>query len=344
MRILSKFSNYRIWDMTKTKRVLSGIQPSATPTLGNYLGALKFWVEDQDEADCYYLIVDLHAITVDQSPEVLKEHTLNLAALLLAIGIDTKRSTLFIQSQVPEHAQLGWLMESTVTFGELSRMTQFKEKGKGSNTTRASLFTYPALMAADILLYQTTHVPVGEDQKQHLELARDLALRFNNRYGDTFKVPEPEIPKVGARIMDLQDPLRKMSKSSKAASGNIYLTDTADSVSRKIKRAVTDAENKVYFDPGNPQKAGVNNLLTIFGALTGDDPRDIAERYSGYGALKDDLANALVDTLNPIRSRIVELRSDDTSLIALLREGSAKAQAIASKTLRNAKEAMGLIS
>lgn len=329
--------------MTETKRVLSGIAPSGSPTLGNYLGALKFWVEDQNGADCYYFIVDLHAITVDQSPSILKEQTLQLAASLLAIGLNPKVSTIFIQSQVPEHTQLGWLMESTATFGELSRMTQFKDKGKGSNVTRASLFTYPALMAADILLYQTTHVPVGDDQKQHLELARDLALRFNNRYGETFKVPKPEIPSIGARIMDLQDPRRKMSKSAETDAGNIYLTDEPDTIRKKIQRAVTDAENKVYYDPNSIEKAGVSNLLTIFGALIDKHPAEIAEGYSGYGALKSDLISVTVETLEPVRKRIAELRSDDAALIASLREGANKAQVVARDTLDKAKEAMGLI-
>ncbi len=330
--------------MTETKRVLSGIAPSGAPTLGNYLGALKFWVEDQSSADCFYCIVDLHAITVDQSPSVLKEQTLELAASLLAIGLDPKVSTIFIQSQVPEHTQLGWLMESTATFGELSRMTQFKDKGKGSNVTRASLFTYPALMAADILLYQTTHVPVGDDQKQHLELTRDLALRFNNKYGETFKVPHPEIPSVGARIMDLQDPKRKMSKSSETAAGNIYLTDEPDTIRKKIQRAVTDTENKVRFDPESTQKAGVSNLLTIFGALTNRHPVEIATNYSSYGTLKGDLIEATIETLEPIRKRIAELRCDDAALIGTLREGAHKAQLVARDTFDKAKEAMGLIA
>jgi tryptophanyl-tRNA synthetase len=329
--------------MKHERRVLSGIQPSGSATLGNYVGALKFWVEDQDTSDCLYCIVDLHALTVDQDPASLREQTLQLAALLLAVGIDPNRSTLFLQSQVPHHAELSWIMECVATYGELSRMTQFKDKGKGSSTVRASLFTYPALMAADILLYRATHVPVGDDQKQHLELTRNLATRFNNRYGETFVIPEPEIPKVGARVMDLQDPTRKMSKSSKSDAGNIYLTDTKDAVAKKVQRAVTDTENKVYFDPNNPGKAGVNNLLSIFSALKDEEPNEIAARYSGYGHLKSDLTEVINETLTPIRTKIEELRNDDRHLIELLHNGAEKAAVASRDTLRRAKSAMGLI-
>lgn len=327
----------------KHKTIFSGIQPSGNPTLGNYLGALRNWVSDQANAECLFSIVDLHAITVDQDPLRLRKGILDVAALLLAIGIDPEESILFAQSQVPQHTQLGWIMESTVTFGELSRMTQFKDKGRGSSTIRASLFTYPALMAADILLYQSTHVPVGDDQRQHLELTRDLAIRFNNRFGEIFLVPEPEISKFGGRIMDLQNPSQKMSKSSQHHGGNIYILEPPEELSKKIMRAVTDTEGKVYFDPENPAKAGVNNLLEIFSIISATSPEVLAEKYTGYGSLKKDLAEALIVHLTPIQNSYKEIRQDEQHLVDVLSTGAEKAQRLAEKTLHQAMDAVGFI-
>jgi tryptophanyl-tRNA synthetase len=322
-------------------RVFSGIKPTGPVQLGNLLGALRHWVADQDEAETIFCVVDLHALTVPQDPTELRNRTLELAQLLLAIGIDPNRSTLFVQSHAPEHAELSWLMECTASFGELRRMTQFKDKSDGSEFVSAGLFTYPALMAADILLYDTDRVPVGDDQKQHLELARDLALRFNNRYGSTFVVPEPAIAKVGARVMDLQNPTKKMSKSEDSPHGTILVLEDLDAVAKKIKRAVTDTETDVRFDPS--EKPGVSNLLSILSACTSIEPAVLADSYTRYGDLKAAVAEAVVETLRPIQQRYDELAADPSGTAAILAQGAEKARSIAGPVLKRARTNIGLL-
>jgi tryptophanyl-tRNA synthetase len=323
-------------------RVFSGIQPTGAVHLGNLLGALCAWVDDQHDADSFYCVVDLHALTVPQPPGELRARTLQLAQLLLAVGIDPDVATLLIQSHVHEHPELAWILECTASFGELRRMTQFKDKSDGAEFVSAGLFTYPALMAADILLYDTDRVPVGDDQRQHLELARDLAVRFNHRYGDTFVVPEATVPKVGARVMDLQHPDRKMSKSEDSPQGTVLVLDDLKTVEKKIKRAVTDTETEVRFDPAT--KPGVSNLLTILGAATRRDPAALAEQYDQYGPLKTDTAEAVVELLRPIQARYDELAADPGGTAALLAAGAEKARAVAAPTLARAKEALGLLA
>ncbi len=277
-------------------RVFSGIQPSGAVHIGNYLGALRNWESMQDDNEAIYCIVDLHALTLPKETGEIRQGSLDIARILLAIGIDPDRSTLFLQSQVPEHAELGWLMQTTVSYGELSRMTQFKDKSeRSSGFVSAALFTYPALQAADILLYDTDVVPVGDDQRQHLELTRDAAIRFNSRYGDTFVVPEHRIPVAGARIMDLQRPENKMSKSVDSPMGTVGLIDSPKEIEKKFKRAVTDNDAEVRYDPVT--KPGVSNLLEILAAATGGDPRVLAEGYTQYGPLKSDAAAALIELL-----------------------------------------------
>ncbi len=322
-------------------RVFSGIKPTGHVHLGNYLGALQHWVADQHEADSVYCVVDLHALTVDHDPSSVRDLTLELVRVLVAVGLDPAACTLFVQSRVAEHAQLCWLMECTATFGELRRMVQFKEKSKGQESVRAGLLTYPALMAADILLYDTDRVPVGDDQRQHLELARNLAIRFNHHYGDTLVVPEAAIPKVGARIMDLQDPTAKMGKSNDSPQGTVYLLDDPADVVRKIKRAVTDTEADVRFDPD--AKPGVSNLLAILGAVTGRTPDEAAKGYSQYGPLKADTAEAVVELLRPVRERYRALEADPARTEAVLRQGTDKARAVAAATLERAYRAVGLM-
>jgi len=323
-------------------RVLSGIQPTGSVQLGNLLGALRFWVAGQHTADSLYAVVDLHALTAQQDPAELRRRTMQMAQLLLAIGIDPEVSTLFIQSHVPEHTELAWMMECTASFGELSRMTQFKDKSDDASFVSAGLFTYPALMAADILLYDTDRVPVGDDQRQHLELTRDLALRFNHRYGATFVVPEAAIPPVGARVMDLQHPTKKMSKSADSPLGTIELLDDLAVVAKKVKKAVTDTENEVRFDPA--AKPGVSNLLSILAACSGENPSEIAERYSQYGPLKADAAEAVVELLRPIQARFGELSNDPGTTAQIFADGAAKAREVASATLDRAREALGLVA
>jgi tryptophanyl-tRNA synthetase len=323
-------------------RVFSGIKPTGPVQLGNLLGALRHWVADQDEADAIYCVVDLHALTVPQDPAELQGRTLELAQLLLAIGIDPDRSTLFVQSHVPEHTGLAWILECTAAMGELRRMTQFKDKSDGADFVSAGLFTYPALMAADILLYDTDRVPVGDDQRQHVELARDLAIRFNHRYGDTFVVPEASFPKVGARVMDLQHPTRKMSKSDDSPQGTILVLDDLDAVAKKIKRAVTDTDTDVRFDP--QAKPGVSNLLSILGACTGEDPAVVADRYARYGDLKAACADAVVETLRPIQARFAELSADPEGTAAILAKGASKARETAVPTLARARANLGLLA
>jgi tryptophanyl-tRNA synthetase len=320
-------------------RVFSGIQPTGDMHLGNYLGAVRNWVADQDDA--IYCVVDLHALTVPQDPVQLRAKTLEVAMLLIATGLDPDTCTLFVQSHVPQHPQLTWLLECTAAFGELGRMTQFKDKSDRHDFISAGLFTYPALMAADILLYDTRTVPVGDDQRQHLELARDVAVRFNSRYGDTFVVPEAVIPKVGARIKDLQDPTRKMSKSEDSAAGLILLLEDLTSVEKKIKRAVTDTDSEVRYDPAT--KPGVSNLLELFGAATGRSPQELAEQYTQYGPLKADTAEAVVELLRPIQSRFAELAGDPGGTAQVLAKGAAKAESTAADTLARAQHNIGLL-
>src|SRR4051812_10130797 len=320
-------------------RVFSGIQPTGDIHLGNYLGAVRNWVADQDDA--IYCVVDLHALTYPQDPEVLRSKTLQVAALLIAAGLDPDVCTLFVQSQVHEHAELTWLLECTVAYGELRRMTQFKDKSDRAEFVSAGLLTYPALMAADILLYDTETVPVGDDQRQHLELTRDVATRFNSRYGQTFVVPRAVIPKVGARIKDLQDPTRKMSKSEESPQGTILLLEDPKSVERKIKRAVTDTESEVRYDPA--EKPGVANLLELLGAATGGDPAVLAGRYTQYGPLKADTAAAVIARPEPIQPRYAELMADSAGTAAVLAKGAAKAQSAAADTLARAQRNIGLL-
>jgi len=322
-------------------RVFSGIKPTGPVQLGNLLGALRHWVADQAEADTIFCVVDLHALTVPQDPTELRTRTLELAQLLLAVGIDPARSTLFVQSHVREHAELSWLMECTASVGELRRMTQFKDKSDQAEFVSAGLFTYPALMAADILLYDTDRVPVGDDQRQHLELSRDLAIRFNSRYGDTFVVPEAAIAKIGARVMDLQHPTKKMSKSEDSPQGTILVLEDLDAVAKKIKRAVTDTDTDVRFDPA--EKPGVSNLLSILSSCTGAAPETLAESYTRYGDLKTAVAEAVVETLRPIQERFAELAADPTGTAAILASGAEKARAIAGPVLERARTNIGLL-
>jgi tryptophanyl-tRNA synthetase len=322
-------------------RVFSGIQPSGDLHLGNYLGALRRFVVDQDEHESFFCIVDLHALTVPTDRAELRSRTLATGALYLAAGLDPARSTLFVQGHVHEHSELAWLMACTASFGELRRMTQFKEKAEGQDFVSAGLFTYPTLMAADILLYDIDRVPVGDDQRQHLELTRDVAERFNARYGRTFVVPAADIPAAGARVMDLQTPTNKMSKSVESPQGTVLVLDEPKAIERKIKRAVTDTEAEVRYDPA--EKPGVSNLLSILAAATGRDPKDVAGDYSQYGPLKADTAAAVVELLAPLQARYAELSADPGHVAARLAEGADKAQAVASVTLARAREALGLL-
>ena len=322
-------------------RVFSGIQPSGELTLGTYLGALRRFVTDQHASDSLFCVVDLHAITVPQDPEVLRRRTTETLALYLACGLDPDACTLFVQSHVDEHTGLAWLLECTVSFGELSRMTQFKEKSDRQQFVSAGLFTYPALMAADILLYDTDRVPVGDDQRQHLELTRDVAERFNSRYGSTFVVPEPDIPKVAARVMDLQEPTRKMSKSIESPQGTVLMLDEPTAIEKKLKRAVTDTDAQVFYDPTT--KPGVSNLLGILAAATGEDPDRLAGRYEQYGPLKADAAEAVIALLEPVQARYRELIADPGEVAAIAAKGADKARAIAEVTLQRARDRLGLL-
>jgi tryptophanyl-tRNA synthetase len=322
-------------------RVFSGIQPSGDLHLGNYLGALRRFVAEQHEHESLFCIVDLHALTLPHDPEALPRKTLEAAAMYLAAGLDPGVCTLFVQSHVHQHAELAWLMECNVAYGELSRMTQFKDKSSRGEFVSAALFTYPALMAADILLYDTDRVPVGDDQRQHLELARDVAERFNARFGPTFVVPQAAIATVGARIMDLQNPTAKMSKSVSSPQGTVLMLDTPKDIEKKIKRAVTDTDGEVRFDI--EQKPGVSNLLSILSACTGEEPAALAERYSQYGPLKADAAAAVIEVLTPVQARYAELIADESGLRAVLAEGAAKASAIAGPTMTRARGAVGLL-
>ncbi|AXI08782.1 tryptophan--tRNA ligase [Oceanobacillus zhaokaii] len=321
--------------------IFSGIQPSGTLTLGNYLGALKQFVELQDDYECYFCIVDEHAITVPQERLKLRQNIRSLAALYLASGINPDKATLFIQSEVPAHTQLGWMLQSIGYVGELERMTQYKDKSQGKEAVSTALLTYPALMAADILLYQSNLVPVGDDQKQHMELTRDLAGRFNNRFNDIFTIPEIRIPKVGARIMSLQDPTKKMSKSDENEKSFISMLDDLKKIEKKIKSAVTDSEGIVKYDKEN--KPGVSNLLTIYSSCTGKSIESLEAKYEGkgYGDFKQGVADAVISVLKPIQDRYQELIDSDI-LDEILDNGAAKANMTANKTVAKAKKAMGL--
>ncbi|KPV45806.1 tryptophan--tRNA ligase [Alicyclobacillus ferrooxydans] len=324
-------------------RVFSGIQPSGTLTLGNYLGAMKNFVTLQDEADCIFCIVDLHAITVPQEPEKLRQNSINLAALYLASGIDPAKSTLFIQSHVPAHAELGWMLQCVAYYGELGRMTQFKDKSAKKEVVTAGLFTYPALMAADILLYQTSLVPVGEDQKQHLELTRDIAERFNSKFGDTFTIPEPFIPKVGGRIMSLEEPTKKMSKSDESAGAYISMLDEPSVIRKKISRAVTDSGREVRYDPA--EKAAISNLMTIYSLCSGKSIEEIQAEYDGqgYGPFKKDLAEVVVAALEPIQNRYRDLLQSG-EVVDILRQGAKRASEQCGDTLADVKSKFGFLS
>ena len=323
------------------KTIFSGIQPSGTLTLGNYIGALKQFVEVQNEYNCYFCIVDQHAITVPQDRLQLRKNIKSLAALYIAAGIDPEKATIFIQSEVPAHAQAGWMMQCISYIGELERMTQFKDKSAGKEAVSAGLLTYPPLMVADILLYNTDIVPVGDDQKQHLELTRDLAERFNKKYNDIFKIPEVRIPKVGARVMSLQDPTKKMSKSDANSKGFISLLDEPKVIEKKIKSAVTDSEGIVKFDVTN--KPGISNLLSMYSILGGLSIEEIEQKYEGkgYGDFKSDLADVVVNALKPLQDRYYEL-IDSAELDEILDQGAEKANRTANKMLRKMENAMGL--
>jgi tryptophanyl-tRNA synthetase len=326
--------------------VFSGMQPSSDSLhLGNYLGALVNWVALQDEADPIYCVVDLHAITVSQDPKALRESTRRTAAQYLAAGVDVERATLFVQSHVPAHTELAWVLSTITGFGEAGRMTQFKDKSarQGTEATTVGLFTYPVLMAADILLYGTQLVPVGDDQRQHLELTRDLAIRFNSRFGDTFVVPEALIPKESARIYDLQDPTAKMSKSAASEAGLVKLMDDPAVTAKKFRSAVTDTGREVRYDPA--KKPGISNLLDIFAAITGRTIPEIEVEYEGhgYGDFKKDVAEAVVDRLTPIRTRTLELLEDPAELDRLLAIGAERASERAAPMLRTAYERVGLV-
>lgn len=325
------------------KVIFSGIQPSGDLTIGNYLGALKNWVALQDEYDPYYCVVDLHALTVRQNPAELRARTLKNIAIYLASGLDPSKNTIFIQSHVPAHSEAAWLLNCFCYMGELSRMTQFKDKSqKAGESVGVGLFAYPVLMAADILLYNTDLVPVGSDQKQHIELARDLAIRFNNLYSPTFKVPEPYIGNVGARIMDLQEPEKKMSKSSENPNSYILIMDPPDVIRKKISRAVTDDIGIVRYSEDQP---GISNLISILSTITGEKPEQIEKKYEGvgYAQFKSDVADALVEELRPVQEKVKQLLEDKPYMESIYRAGAEKASYVANKTLRKMQKKLGLI-
>ena len=324
------------------KVIFSGMQPSGVITLGNYLGALKNWTNLQDEYNCLYCIVDMHAITVRQDPATLRKNARNLLMQYIAAGLDPEKNVIYYQSHVSAHAELAWILNCYTYMGELSRMTQFKEKSsKHGENINAGLFTYPALMAADILLFQTDLVPVGADQKQHLELARDIATRFNGLYGDTFKVPEPYIGKVGARVMSLQEPTSKMSKSDEDTNASIYLMDDPDAIMRKFKRAVTDSDACVRFD--QETKPGISNLMSIYGAITGQTMEQIQSEFEGkgYGDFKMRVGEAVVEELRPLQARFKELSSDKTYIDSIIKKNAETANYLATKTLRKVQKKVG---
>ena len=326
------------------KVILSGVQSTGNLTLGNYLGAISNWKKMQEDYECNYMIANLHTLTIRNNPETLRNNTLNLLALYLAAGIDPKKSNIFIQSQVPEPAELNWVLNCYTYVGELSRMTQFKDKSaKHADNINSGLFTYPVLMAADILLYQADLVPVGEDQRQHLEITRDIAERFNNLYGETFKMPEGYIPKIAARIMGLQDPTSKMSKSSSIPNDSIFLNDEPDVIMSKFKKAVTDSENIVRYDTEN--KPGISNLISIYGAISGKTNAEVEKEFEGkgYGDFKKTVAECVIEELRPLQTKYKELVSNPEYLKQIYVEGANKAKEKAEKTLRDVYSKIGLV-
>ena len=334
-------------EAVKKKVMLSGIQPSGDLTLGSYLGAIKNWKERAEEFDCYYFMADLHSITVRQVPADLRRRTMEQLAQYIACGLDPEKNTLFVQSHVPAHTQLGWVLDCFTMFGELSRMTQFKDKSqKNAENINAGLFTYPALMAADILLYQPDYVPVGGDQKQHVELCRDVAERFNGVYGDVFKIPEPYIPKVGARVMSLTTPTNKMSKSDHDQNGCVYLMEKPEDIARKFKKAVTDSDTERCVRYAPEEKPGVANLMSIYSACTGKSFEEIEREFDGlgYGAFKPAVGEAVIETLRPIREEAQRLMKDKAYLESVYREGAEKAERIANKTLRKVYKKVGFVA
>jgi tryptophanyl-tRNA synthetase len=324
-------------------RIFSGIQPTGAKQFGNYSGGFRQYAATQEEGEAFFCIVDLHSITVSHEPQELYDSTLDLAAMLFATGIEPDRSTVFVQSHVTAHPEAAWLLSSVVSFGQLGRMTQFKEKSERHDFVSAGLFTYPVLMAGDILLYQTDLVPIGDDQKQHLELARDIAERFNNRYGETFKLPEGRFAATGGRIMDLQEPERKMSTTAGTPQGTLLILDSPETIRKKLKSAVTDSGTDVRYEP--EQKPGISNLLEIMSVATGQPIPDLEARYDGggYGQFKTDVAEAVVELLDPIRTRYEELRADEPELRALLARGAGKARETAAPTLEQMYERMGFV-
>ncbi|MBQ3261698.1 MAG: tryptophan--tRNA ligase [Oscillospiraceae bacterium] len=334
-------------ETVKKKVMLSGIQPSGDLTLGSYLGAIKNWKERAEEFDCYYFMADLHSITVRQVPADLRRRTMEQLAQYIACGLDPEKNTLFVQSHVPAHTQLGWVLDCFTMFGELSRMTQFKDKSqKNAENINAGLFTYPALMAADILLYQPDYVPVGGDQKQHVELCRDVAERFNGVYGDVFKIPEPYIPKVGARIMSLTTPTSKMSKSDHDQNGCVYLMEKPEDIARKFKKAVTDSDTERCVRYAPEEKPGVANLMSIYSACTGKTFDEIEREFDGlgYGAFKPAVGEAVIETLRPIREEAQRLMKDKAYLESVYRDGAQKAERIANRTLRKVYKKVGFVA
>ncbi|MCG8540971.1 MAG: tryptophan--tRNA ligase [Clostridia bacterium] len=324
------------------KRVFSGVQPTSQVHIGNYIGAIKRFVEFQNDMDCFFCIVDLHSITLPQDPKKLYENSLQLAALYMAVGLDPSKVTLFLQSQVPTHSELAWLLQCNSYTGELNRMTQFKEKSQGKESITAGLYTYPVLMAADVLLYDTNYVPVGNDQKQHLELCRDIAIRFNKKYGETFVVPEPLIGKFGARIMSLDDASKKMSKSNEYEHSKINLLDTPSKIKKSIMKSVTDSESEIRFDVEN--KPGVSNLMVIYNTLSGMSLDDIESKYKGlgYGAFKKDLVEVVVSALEPIQSKYEKiLKSGEVEKV--LKEGAEKAKEVSNGILNKVKKKIGFV-
>ena len=324
-------------------RIFSGIQPTGDKHFGNYSGGFRQYATTQEEGDAFFCIVDLHSITVAYDPAELRESTLDLAAMLFATGLDPDRSTVFVQSQVTAHAEAAWLLSSVASYGQLGRMTQFKDKSERQEFISAGLFTYPVLMAGDILLYQADVVPIGDDQKQHLELSRDIAERFNSRYGETLKVPEGRYPETGGRIMDLQEPDRKMSTTDSQPQGKVLITDPPETVRRKLKSAVTDSGTDVRYDPET--KPGISNLLEIMSVATGEPIRALETRYdsAGYGRFKADVAEAVVELLDPIRARYEELRADPGELQRMLSQGADKARQASAPTLEQMYERMGFV-
>lgn len=330
-------------EIIEKKKVLSCIQPSGMLTLGNYLGALKNWVNMQEEFDCTFAVADLHAITVRQEPAKLRQQIYSTFALLLALGLDPQKSTLFIQSQVPEHSALSWVLSCNTQFGEMARMTQFKDKSaKHSDNINVGLFSYPVLMAADILLYKPNFVPVGADQKQHLEIARDIAERFNRIYGDVFTVPEAYIPKAGARVMSLQNPDKKMSKSDDNANSWVAILDDRDTIIRKFKRAVTDSGSGIYM---SEDKKGISNLITIYGAITGKTTQEVEKEFEGkgYGDFKLAVGEAVADELAPIKANFDKIIADKSELERLFKDGAQRAEKVAAKTYFKAMKKVGFV-